>query len=782
MRLILGLLITSAAVFAGMDRPIPRPLPDHPGNIFVAGEEVSVPVAGDGAWKTVDYDGKVACEGTIENGRAALGKLSVGYYEVLVGDKPRVTVGVIAPLAVPTPETSPISSDVAMAWFYNETERPKVASICALAGFNWVRDRLAWQEMEKSKGELVKESKYDDSANRQAEARLKLLQVHHNSPAWANKDGKRFPVDLRDAYNFEREMASRWKGKVLAFEPWNEADIDMFGGHTGAEMAALQKASYLGLKAGNPDVIACMNVFAMHNNAILADLDENQAWPYFDTFNLHHYAGTDSYPGIYAAFRRVSAGKPMWVSECNVPVKWSGDEKLKEPSDTDLRVQAERVATIYASSLFEGSAQVFYFILGHYVEQKTQFGVIHKDLTPRPAFLSIAACGRLLAGARALGKFTAEPNVRAFVFRAFPDGKESDVVVAWASSGEAKLPFLAPIKIPPKLAIYDHLGREKSVAGLDLALTRAPLFAVFPKGTFDAANLQKPPQTPPLKTEKPSPIVLQALWPKKDVALSRSAYRISSEKAESIPVFAYNFGTESAKGALKVTAPEGWVAHVPDAVEIAAGERKELALSVDCRAGSSALVETLKISGNFSAAGDSVLSLRLMPTPAKLKEVGAAALLEAIKPERWQPSITQGSQLKLSSDSGGMLVDAKLGGGDRWIYPVFQLRDEERPRDGISALQFTLTALEGKATFRVIFEEENGSGYVVDVSPTPQPDGKGLEVIATIADAHFGTGWSKPDPNGKLDVGEIKAFKIGCNTQADAVRYSFKDVRWIKLK
>ena len=80
-------------------------------------------------------------------------------------------------------------------------------------------------------------------------------------PAWAGRSSKHFPEDLRDIYQFLRHTAARWKGRVQAFEPWNEADIDMFGGHTGAEMASLQKAAYLGLKAGNPDVIALRDAF-----------------------------------------------------------------------------------------------------------------------------------------------------------------------------------------------------------------------------------------------------------------------------------------------------------------------------------------------------------------------------------------------------------------------------------------------------------------------------------------------------------------------------------------
>lgn len=86
------------------------------------------------------------------------------------------------------------------------------------------------------------------------------------------------------------------------------------------KMATLQKAAYLGLKAGNPKVIACLNVFAIHRPATLQDFQNNEAWPYFDTFNLHHYAPLENYPRLYADFRAVSAGKPLWVSECSVHV------------------------------------------------------------------------------------------------------------------------------------------------------------------------------------------------------------------------------------------------------------------------------------------------------------------------------------------------------------------------------------------------------------------------------------------------------------------------------
>src|ERR1019366_4361701 len=76
---VLGLLM-GLGLPAGAEsgtRVIPRPLPSHPGNIFLAGEQVSVatPSGGGDSWRAIDYEGKTVAEGRVEEGRAELGKL-----------------------------------------------------------------------------------------------------------------------------------------------------------------------------------------------------------------------------------------------------------------------------------------------------------------------------------------------------------------------------------------------------------------------------------------------------------------------------------------------------------------------------------------------------------------------------------------------------------------------------------------------------------------------------------------------------------------------------------
>ena len=602
-------------------RPIPHPLISHPGNIFLAGEPVTVPAppAGEGdAWWVVDYEGRTVAEGRVGAGPVNLGRLPVGYYEILrnAGQTTnRLSLGVIQGLRAPTPLTSPIGVDVAMAWFYPRDKMAAVANLCALAGMNWVRDRLSWPELESGKGVFATTNRYDWSAQAQSGAGLQILQVGHISPGWANPDGKRFPLDLRDAYNFHCELARRWRGQVLAFEPWNEADIPMFGGHTGSEMASLQKAAYLGLKAGNPKVIACLNVFASHRIAPLHDLQENEAWPCFDTFNLHHYEPFEAYPRLYADFRQVSAGRPMWVTECSVPVKWHGDERLQEPAEGDLRVQAERVAMTYACALHEGPEAVFYFLLPHYIEGQTQFGVLRPDLTPRPAYLALAAAGRLLADARPLGRVKAgSDSVHAYLFRARPDGRRADVLVAW-STGDAEL----ALQRPPK-ACFDHLGRSSVAAGKTLKLGRAPIFVVLESGA--QIPLIPPPKAGDRLPGKPSPVVMQALLPQDRIHGGKSAYKIPAGAAATIPICLYNFGTKPARGKLAGSVslhaegsalPGPWGVDMPEDVEIAPGDRKDLTLRLTGVGTNGVESATLQIRGEFGPAGRPVLSLRLLP-------------------------------------------------------------------------------------------------------------------------------------------------------------------------
>jgi hypothetical protein len=781
----IGLLVAVMAwawpARAAVERPLPKPLANHPGNIFLAGEEVNVPVPGDQArpWQLLGYRDATTTPVEVRDDRAALGKLPVGFYRLRSAGNPPggwVSLGVVEPLAMPTPQDSPIALDVAMAWFYKPEQMDAAASLCALAGINWVRDRMTWAELEPKRGSFAAATRYDQSARAQAAAGLRLLQVQHRSPGWANPEGQRFPLDLRDAYHFHRELAKRWQGQVPAFEPWNEADIEVFGGHTGSEMASLQKAAYLGLKAGNPKVIACLNVFAAHRQAQLADLHANAAWPYFDTYNLHHYEPYDRYPLVYADHRAVSAGRPLWVTECAMPVKWSGDAGQKELPDENLWEQSERLVKTFAASLHENPAATFYFMLPHYVEGQTQFGILRPDLTPRPAYVSLAAVGRLLAGAHAVGCLTnAATNAVGYLFKAKPDGRERDVLVAWAKSGEAMLPLEAS-------GVWDHLGRPLKLAAGGIKLTPAPVLVALKQRR--GLQFTPSPKAPEYLSGKPSPVVFQVLISSTNTVLAKSAAKISTERPETLPVYAYNFSDRPVRGTLTLAGEPRFLAQravtgLPRRIELAPMERKEIPLALDLRAVAMRPVETLSISGDFGAAGQPVLSFNLMPDPPRLDGVALLALNSAADPARWAREISGDGDLRVTAVAGGVAISAEPKAADRWVYPRLDFIAGERAPAGANALAFQLAVGEGGGQFRVIWREAGGACYVSEIVGAPKA-GKTIEAVAPFDGAVFGTGWSPPDANSKLDPDRIEAVKIGLNSASPKVQYTVRNVRWIQ--
>ncbi|MCX6361685.1 MAG: hypothetical protein NT029_17915 [Armatimonadetes bacterium] len=775
---VLAAMTMATAAASQVRRSLPEPLPERPGNVFLVGEEARVKLPpSSSSWRLTDYEGRTLR--TVEAAASvALGKLDAGFYRLEREGADWVSLAVLPRLKAPTPTTSPICIDTAMSWFYPADRMPAVYSLAALAGVNRTRDRLTWGNMEPSRGTFAGPTQYDASADAAARAGLQSLQVMHGSPAWAGPVGKRFPPDLRDAYRFWKAMAKRWAGKVQAFEPWNEADIDGFGGHTGAEMAALQKASYLGVRAGNPAATACLNVFAFHNRNQLQDLADNMAWPYFDTYNLHHYEGLAGYPRLYADHRAVSAGRPMWVTECAMPVQFTGSPDRQELTDETLRDQSERIAKVFAASLHQGSAATYYFILGHYVEGQTQFGIVRKDLTPRPAYVALAAVGRLLADAKPLGRVGAfDAPAEAYAFSAKPDGKPAVVVVAWAREGRATLALPAQ-----PTAAYDHLGRPASAAR-EVELTAAPRFVLLPVSAAGALSATPAPPAPARLAGKPSSVVLQALWPDGSANLSVSAHKLPATDAPSVPVFVYNFGAKTVSGTLRATGPAGWkVTPSIERLTVPPMGRVEVRLTIDTGAGAVRTVEKVRVEGAFGPAGKATLAFRVAPERSALAGLAGPALRGAGEQAAWSSMVSGDGRMSVTVEAdGGILVDAEPGGADKWAYPKLDLPKPNGALTGADALACDVELLEGAGTFRAIFDEANGASYVVDLMPQPAP-GARVKTVGLLESVIHGAVWSKYDPNQRLDLPDVASLKVGVNAGTTRVRYRIRNLRWVRAQ
>jgi hypothetical protein len=558
---ILLLLLTSFAILVR-----PASAADHPGNVFLAGDDVRVTLPKTWAgWRAIDIDRKEVGHGDTNSGAADLGKLPVGYFEVREKDGPGMVTTAVLEKATISDDT-PIAIDVAASWFYADPGQIcDACKICKLAGVKWIRDRLSWPELEGERGKWAAETRYEKSMRIQHEAGLKILQVNHASPSWASKDSRHFPEDLRDVYAFYRDLAKRWNGLADAIEPWNEPDLEIFGGHTGCEIASFQKAAFLGLKAGDPKRPVNQAVFAIDRAETLEEFGRNEVYPYFDRYDLHHYIALPAYARAYGRHRAVSGGRPLWTTEFNLTIFWA-DEKTHEPSEDNLRVQGYRVSKVFSNALYEGCVKAFYFMLGHYVERNLQYGIVHTDLTPRPAYVAFAAVGRLLNAAKPIGRIDfGNEKLKGYAFRTEINGAPRETLVAWSETKPKS------VKIAGAEQMYDYLGRKLPLSR-KAELTRSPTFFVLPSGGSKALTIVPPPAKAKWLDGKASTVVLQLLG-KTD--FKKSTYLV--DQSGELKLVAYNFGDKPARGKLSIRGAKAEKAEL----EVAPGAREELTIKSD---------------------------------------------------------------------------------------------------------------------------------------------------------------------------------------------------------
>ena len=797
-----SLLLLCGVLFAGA-RDVPVSLPDRPGNICTDAERLSVrlPEAFRLAsrWEILDAEGGVVARGEGIKGAESVdaGVLPVGWYRVEGFDGAgkrcaSTTAAVVKCLAVPVPADSPVCVDTANAWFTRTGSREgdlkrmaSFASLAALAGVSGVRDRLTWAELEPEPGAFSAHTRYDDSAAIMGKAGLSVLQVFHGTPPWARAprletDGgaKRFPRDLRDSYRFCQAMAARYRGTIQAWEPWNEANIPGFGGHLIDEMCALQKASYLGFKSTDPDLTVCWNVFAGSGTKHHAQgVIDNVCWPYFDTYNNHSYSGVEQYGKEFATARAGACGKPLWISECGVHVKWTG-EHGDLPDAEEVR-QAQFVPKSYASTLFAGVSRHYFFILGNYCETSIQFGLLRHDLTPRRGYLALAAVGRLMAGAETLGRMT-NGALRVYAFRAQPDGVDRDVLVAWADKGSEAPAFAQGLRVE---ALYDGYGRRLPSA--PAALTAAPVFWVLPKGEAVKLKMDAALGVSPAPAESGrSQVVMQPLFPQSQSRLDIQAHQIEIGTKSPVPFAVYNFGDKTVHGTLSVdTLEQGWRVTLPTRrVCLRPMERQVLAAQavVSPAAGIRVVMGVpVTLRGEFGEAGTSVLSFRLACEPSAVRfereqPVGGAGVAD-----RWRDNIVGGSKMTHAVQDGRMVFCMDFGKQDPWGYPRLGLDKSERPLAGTEGLMAEVEVLEGSGTLRAQFVEAGGAVYLCEL-PYNFAKGGRQQVMALFAQASW-VGYSKPDPDEALTPAELDGVMIGINAKTDSrVRLAIGDVRWVR--
>ena len=223
-----------------------------------------------------------------------------------------------------------------------------------------------------------------------------ILMVLAGTPAWASDDpasggaagvlpgAAGMPKNLADWDDWVRQVATRYKGRITAYQPWNEANLVTFSTGSATEMAELTKRAYDIIKSVDPNatvVAPSMGTrlgskgaqlskrFTQFYGAYLRQL-KAYGWP-VDVWSAHTYPASLGTPveraqlikGYLAALRANGAPeKPIWDTENNFGLAGPG------PTNPDQDIVDYRAASwtarTYLDALRYGISRVYWYAWG----------------------------------------------------------------------------------------------------------------------------------------------------------------------------------------------------------------------------------------------------------------------------------------------------------------------------------------------------------------------------------------------------------------------------------
>lgn len=191
-------------------------------------------------------------------------------------------------------------------WWHVDDVLPRDIALVQEMGFGWVKQNFPWRDIEGYQKGEYDWYRTDQIVGQAEEAGLKLLVRIDHQPLWSVQSlpdelirGNQPPVDYQDFGDFCQALATRYHGRIQAYQVWNEPNLSREWGDqppNPAEYTALLKTCYQGIKAADPDAIVISAglaptgtdlPLAMPDERFLQGMYDAGAADYFDVLGLN---------------------------------------------------------------------------------------------------------------------------------------------------------------------------------------------------------------------------------------------------------------------------------------------------------------------------------------------------------------------------------------------------------------------------------------------------------------------------------------------------------------
>ncbi len=310
-------------------------------------------------------------------------------------------------------------------------------------GVGWVRSFVRWDQIEPAgpgRWDAGQISAIDDLVDTARARNVKVLVVVLGAPSWANGSSDAFvpPRDPSDFGRFLGAMAARYKGRIAAWEIWNEPDDAQFWhGHvSAAAYAPLLRSAHHSIKDADPAALVLAAASTGNDYPFLEDLYAAGAGESFDGVASHtDTACLITSPDVYyrengrvgrfsfLGFRETHAvlashghgDRPIFLTE----IGWSatrlpcerGASAGKKAAGVSEAQQAAYLRLAYRCLSFYPYVRAALWFSARDVSahdsELGRYGLMRWDGSHRPAWDALASVARNGPGAGDCGDFTA---------------------------------------------------------------------------------------------------------------------------------------------------------------------------------------------------------------------------------------------------------------------------------------------------------------------------------------------------------------------------------------
>jgi YVTN family beta-propeller protein/VCBS repeat-containing protein len=297
--------------------------------------------------------------------------------------------------------------------FYSQDQINTALDALQSVGVTDIRVLVAWAAVEPVQG-MDDWSAVDRVVNSAAARNIKVLGVLNSTPTWAAVPNTfplaGMPSDNAQFAAFAGLAAARYKGKVTAWEVWNEPNSITFWqpGPNAAQYTALLKAAYPAIKAADPNAVvvaasvgSTLDWFGLTENPVrfVSEMYDAGAAGYFDALSFHpyHYTtpftqGGSYYESPLTQVNRIhdlmvangDGYKKIWATEYGEPSSAAGDANQAAYLGDFLRG--------WRTLSFAGPAFIHTLVDNANADPaEASFGLFHADWTPKPAVSTVEA-------------------------------------------------------------------------------------------------------------------------------------------------------------------------------------------------------------------------------------------------------------------------------------------------------------------------------------------------------------------------------------------------------